>query len=191
MPNKNTVTAEDIHRINYLYYKFKQTRPAWSISMTEIANLTGWSASTVRKYIDKNWVPPENEQQYAKEDDYGPGVYLMTQQVKHNNLIKNLVKVGKSTNLNRRKRDYKTDNPLAERTNYLCCSEDRLDEYEKEFHNILNYIGEQIDNTEWYAVPDDLFFDIKTIQFNRLGWMPLISKYNKEYKEVQLSYDMQ
>lgn len=43
------VTAEDIKLINEIYYKCK--------SYAETARQTGWSASTVSKYIDKNYTP--------------------------------------------------------------------------------------------------------------------------------------
>lgn len=48
------VTAEDIKNINQIYYEYK--------SYAEVARQTGWSASTVSKYIDKNYKPvqPEN-----------------------------------------------------------------------------------------------------------------------------------
>lgn len=45
----NKVTNEDILRINELYYKHK--------TYAEVARQTGFAASTVRKYIDKNWQP--------------------------------------------------------------------------------------------------------------------------------------
>lgn len=43
------VTTDDIKQFNELYYKFK--------SYAEVARQTGWSASTVSKYIDKNYIP--------------------------------------------------------------------------------------------------------------------------------------
>ena len=43
------VTNEDILRINELYYKHKV--------YAEVARQTGFSASTVKKYVDKNWTP--------------------------------------------------------------------------------------------------------------------------------------
>lgn len=45
----NKVTNEDILRINELYYKHK--------TYAEVARQTGFAASTVKKYIDKNWEP--------------------------------------------------------------------------------------------------------------------------------------
>jgi hypothetical protein len=44
------VTNEDIIQINELYYKYK--------NKAEVARQTGWSASTVSKYVDKNYAPP-------------------------------------------------------------------------------------------------------------------------------------
>ena len=43
------VTTEDIKLFNELYYKHK--------TYAEVARQTGWSASTVSKYIDKNYIP--------------------------------------------------------------------------------------------------------------------------------------
>ena len=49
----NRVTSEDILRMNEIYYK--------THIFAEVARQTGFSASTVRKYIDVNWKPIENE----------------------------------------------------------------------------------------------------------------------------------
>lgn len=43
------VTNEDILVFNEIYYKTK--------NYAQVARETGFSASTVRKYIDKNWQP--------------------------------------------------------------------------------------------------------------------------------------
>ena len=45
----NKVTNEDIIRINELYYKYK--------TYAEVARQTGFSASTVKKYVTPNWQP--------------------------------------------------------------------------------------------------------------------------------------
>lgn len=45
----NRVTNEDILIFNEIYYKTK--------NYAQVARETGFSASTVRKYIDKNWQP--------------------------------------------------------------------------------------------------------------------------------------
>ena len=47
------VTNEDILRINELYYKHK--------TYAEVARQTGFAASTVKKYVDKNWEPVKTE----------------------------------------------------------------------------------------------------------------------------------
>lgn len=47
------VTSEDILRMNEIYYK--------THVFAEVARQTGFSASTVRKYIDVNWKPIKNE----------------------------------------------------------------------------------------------------------------------------------
>ena len=43
------VTTDDILIFNKIYYKTK--------NYTQVARETGFSASTVKKYIDKNWKP--------------------------------------------------------------------------------------------------------------------------------------
>lgn len=47
------VTKDDILQINSLYFRYK--------TYAEVARQTGFSASTVRKYVDVNWKPVENE----------------------------------------------------------------------------------------------------------------------------------
>ena len=49
----NKVTNEDILRINTLYYQYK--------TYAEVARQTGFAASTVKKYVDKNWEPVKVE----------------------------------------------------------------------------------------------------------------------------------
>ena len=49
----NRVTSEDILHMNEIYYK--------THVFAEVARQTGFSASTVHKYIDVNWKPIENE----------------------------------------------------------------------------------------------------------------------------------
>lgn len=43
------VTNEDIKQFNELYYKYK--------NYAEVARQTGWSSSTVSKYVDKDYKP--------------------------------------------------------------------------------------------------------------------------------------
>jgi hypothetical protein len=47
------VTSEDILRMNEIYYK--------THVFAEVARQTGFSASTVRKYVDVNWKPIVSE----------------------------------------------------------------------------------------------------------------------------------
>lgn len=47
------VTQNDIIMFNNLYYK--------THNYTEVARQTGFSAATVRKYVDKNYVPVNKE----------------------------------------------------------------------------------------------------------------------------------
>lgn len=46
------VTQQDIINFNNLYYKYK--------SFAEVARQTGFSASTVSKYVDRNYVPVDD-----------------------------------------------------------------------------------------------------------------------------------
>lgn len=48
------VTSEDILRMNEIYYK--------THVFAEVARQTGFSASTVRKYVDVNWKPVISEE---------------------------------------------------------------------------------------------------------------------------------
>lgn len=47
------VTNEDILQINSLYFQYK--------NYAEVARQTGFAASTVKKYVDKNWEPVKTE----------------------------------------------------------------------------------------------------------------------------------
>lgn len=48
----NKVTNEDVLRINELYYKHK--------TYAEVARQTGFSASTVKKYVIPDWTPVDD-----------------------------------------------------------------------------------------------------------------------------------
>ena len=47
------VATEDILQMNSLYFQYK--------NFAEVARQTGFSASTVRKYVDVNWKPVVSE----------------------------------------------------------------------------------------------------------------------------------
>lgn len=47
------VTTDDILKMNELYYKYH--------TYSQVARETGFSASTVSKYVDKNWKPIQIE----------------------------------------------------------------------------------------------------------------------------------
>ena len=47
------VATEDILQMNSLYFQYK--------NFAEVARQTGFSASTVRKYVDVNWKPVESD----------------------------------------------------------------------------------------------------------------------------------
>lgn len=49
----NRVTSEDILHMNEIYYKTRV--------FAEVARQTGFSASTVRKYVDTKWKPVEQK----------------------------------------------------------------------------------------------------------------------------------
>lgn len=48
------ITIDDIKEINKLYYECR--------NYAEVARQTGWSASTVRAYVDKNYNPLTEDQ---------------------------------------------------------------------------------------------------------------------------------
>ena len=58
----NKVTNEDVLRINELYYKHK--------TYAEVARQTGFSASTVKKYVIPGWAPvvQENVARFSLSD---------------------------------------------------------------------------------------------------------------------------
>lgn len=62
------VTQEDIRYINDVYYVCR--------NYTETAAKTGWSASTVRKYVIKDYSPihEDNIQRFNPETDFNPNV---------------------------------------------------------------------------------------------------------------------
>ena len=66
------VTNEDILRINEIYYKTRV--------YAEVARQTGFSASTVKKYVIQNWTPVEakNVQKFDLEQmpDYEEAVKI-------------------------------------------------------------------------------------------------------------------
>ena len=47
------VTNDDILQINTLYFRYK--------NYAEVARQTGFAASTVKKYVNKNWKPVETQ----------------------------------------------------------------------------------------------------------------------------------
>lgn len=57
------VSIEDIRHINELYYKYK--------NYAEVARQTGWSAATVRNYVDLNFSPviEDNIRRFDPEKD--------------------------------------------------------------------------------------------------------------------------
>lgn len=60
------VTVDDIRQMNEVYYHCK--------SYAETARQTGWSAATVRNYIDKDYSPVENTEirRFNPETDFPP-----------------------------------------------------------------------------------------------------------------------
>lgn len=55
------VTPQDIQSFNERYYACR--------NFAQIARETGFSASTVRKYVQKDWTPPCTEQQITFSDE--------------------------------------------------------------------------------------------------------------------------
>ena len=66
------VTAEDIKRINEVYYACK--------NYAKTAQIVGWSNATVKKYVDPNFVP---EQVYKTYDIKFPNIWEVTDNLKN------------------------------------------------------------------------------------------------------------
>lgn len=70
----NKVTPQDIQKINELYYKLK--------TYAAVARETGFSATTVKRYVDPNWKPvdPTKIKFFFLEDvpEFSPNKFLFT-----------------------------------------------------------------------------------------------------------------
>lgn len=156
----NAVTYDELETINYAIYMRKKD---YTMTWNDVADLTGRSITTVKKYYDKNWFPGKYAQKEPVKDtrDFNkleyPGVYMLTQQVIEDNKVLNLIKVGKSTNIRKRLDSYKTSNPTAKVIDTQKCHIGDIDKLEKVYHTFLSHRGKKYKNTEWFVVNDEYY----------------------------------
>lgn len=165
------VTNIDIEEINRTYYELQQLNPHGFVSLQEVANKTGWSKSTVKKYLSNNYKPPKaikEKIQKRKENNEFAGLYLMIMEAKDY-----FIKVGQSKNIAQRLKQYKTENPLAKCIDTLPCRENELNQKESFFHKQLNILGEQVEHTEWYKISKKDLDKIKNHKFNKPIWIEM------------------
>ena len=154
------VTPKDIEKINEVAHEMEGT---WAFSFNKVANKTGWSVTTVRKYYDKDWYPgkyyqkPVKSKKYTNNLNYS-GLYLLIQRIidNYDNII-NLVKVGQAHDLKQRLDSYKGSNPFATCIDVLPCHKDDLNELEKAYHMLLGTKNKRYGKTEWFICDDEQF----------------------------------
>ena len=70
------------------------------------------------------------------------------------------IKVGKTTDLNKRMRSYATHNPMLWKADYKIVSHEHLNSHEQLCHCILKTYGEQENYSEWYQVSRETYLNI-------------------------------
>jgi hypothetical protein len=130
------------------------------LTWDRLAQKTGWSATTVRKYYDKDWYPGKYFQKPMKktaipEGLEHPGVYLLAYQSVVDGKIVNLVKVGQSKNLKKRLSSYQGMNPFVKCIDTKFIPEEDLDAEEKFYHMVLGMKNVQYGGTEWFICSDE------------------------------------
>lgn len=154
----NYVTPKDIEKINELIVEMNRD---WLHTWQWVADKSGWSISTVKKYYDKDWYPGKYYQKPIQTEkinySHQSGIYLLAQQIFENGQVINLIKVGQSTNLDKRLKSYVGMNPFAKciaTKNYR--SED-LNQVEELYHNFLGIKNRRYGNTEWFICDDEQY----------------------------------
>ena len=154
------MTPQEIERINKIGHELYNHSP-YFFTWSKLANKTGWSTTTVRKYYDKEWYPGKYFKEKMKIEPVsnclGCGIYMLAQQVVENHKILNLIKVGKSKNLSSRLKDYVGMNPFAKCIDVFQCDVEDLDKLEKTYHMILGKDNRRYGNTEWFICDDKQF----------------------------------
>lgn len=150
----------EIEKINKLGHEMNKTI---FFSWQKLANKTGWSVTTVRKYYDKDWYPGKYYQEPIKirtnynELNNQAGIYLLAQQIIENNEILNLIKIGQSKNLKKRLNSYKGMNPFVKCIDTLSCDIDDLDQIEQAGHLLLGTKNKRYGNTEWFICTEEQY----------------------------------
>lgn len=150
-------TPKDIELINEIARELEEKS---AFSWQKLASKSKWSISTVRKYYDKDWYPgkyftkPKKIETISKELEYA-GLYMLSQQIVDNGQIINLIKVGQSSNIQKRLMSYQGMNPFAKCIATKKLYEEDLDKWEKHYHLLLGINNIRYGNTEWFICTDD------------------------------------
>ncbi len=169
MPNR-IVNDKDIENINYVYYKMKQHRPECMIRFSELAEATGWSVTTVKKYLNKNWVPNSKDKEYCDTNLEHPGLYLLGDTKVIENIIKYYLKTGQAKNIANRLKQYKTTNPTVKLLDTCFIPEERLDKKEKEYQEDMKWFGTKVGKTEWFEVSKEVYEKLAEVGFKEPFW---------------------
>ena len=147
------MTSREIEKINRSRRNFKDETPA------QFARHMGYPYSTIKEVLDENWYPgkyyTETEVDYDKY--LGSGLYFLIQQVIYDNEVLNLIKVGKSKDLQQRIKSYKGMNPFARCIDIFQCEPDRITALEQEYHKLLGEKNKRFENTEWFICNDEQY----------------------------------
>ena len=99
-----------------------------------------------------------------------PCLYMIGQTSFENREQKYFIKVGKTTNIDKRMKTYKHSNPSLEL--FGLCAVARVRKYlsksEKEWHGYFYYFGLRVGKTEWVEVSKDFYEFFKTYGFSQI-----------------------
>ena len=150
-------TPKDVEQINEVARELEENS---AFSWKKLAAKTNWSETTVRKYYDKDWFPgkyfkkPLKAEAVSNELNYS-GLYMLSQQIVDNGKILNLIKVGQSTNIQKRLTSYQGMNPFAKCIATKRLYEEDLNKWEKCYHLLLGTKNVRYGNTEWFICSDE------------------------------------
>jgi hypothetical protein len=153
------VTPKDQELINEIGHELKKRG---QLTWSKLASKTGWSATTVSKYFDKNWSPGKYFQKPLKIQPIDielahSGLYLIAFQSIVDGKIVNLVKVGQSKNLKNRLASYQGMNPFVKCVDTKYVPQDELDAEEHFYHMLLGTKNTRYGNTEWFICDDEQY----------------------------------
>lgn len=151
------VKPQDKEKINEIA---RELEKAGRFTWDRLAQKSGWSTTTVRKYYDKDWYPGKFFQKPMKikpmpSDLEHPGIYLLAYQSVVDGKIINLVKVGQSKNLKKRLASYQGMNPFVKCIDTKFVLEEDLDSEEAFYHTVLGMKNVRYGNTEWFICSDE------------------------------------